>query len=123
MLYGRASHATTNCDFDDSRHGPHALHEPRRGEPVARVSWDRLLTFLMEAFPERSAGLAYEAARQQLVTYFTRRDAIHCGELADETLDRLAHSLRAQPTLEIRHPMRYMFGVARITWLGRVRSE
>jgi hypothetical protein len=81
------------------------------------------MTFLAMAYPEQPVGTAYETIRQRLVRFFKTRDAIHCRELADETLDRLGRRLAAVPALEIREPMRYVLGVARLAWLERSRAE
>ncbi|HZR27176.1 MAG TPA: hypothetical protein VFA71_00235 [Terriglobales bacterium] len=56
------------------------------------------------------AAKKYEILRRKLVKLFERRQCIQTEELADETLDRLAKRLAAEP---IQHVSLFACGIAR----------
>ena len=89
-----------------------------------RGGLERLLDAL---HPDREqAGHAYEALRERLVRFFEWNRADTPEELADETLDRLAHRLAANGD-EVLDPARFSAGIARLLlkehWRENERRE
>jgi DNA-directed RNA polymerase specialized sigma24 family protein len=90
--------------------------------PLDRDAWTRLLSFL-EIIQPGPAGRAYERTRERLVRFFKTRSTTHAEELADATLDRVARKLARETIVDVRNPMGYVLGVARLIWLERIKSE
>jgi DNA-directed RNA polymerase specialized sigma24 family protein len=93
-----------------------------REAALDRDAWARLLSFL-ELVGPASAAHAYERTRERLVRYFKTKGTTHAEELADATLDRIARKLSGEGRVDIRNPMGYVVGVARLIWLERVKAE
>jgi hypothetical protein len=92
------------------------------GEALDRNAWTRLLSFLEITTPE-SAGNAYEKTHERLVRFFKAKGSTHAEELADATLDRVARKLSREAIVDVRNPLGYVLGVARLIWLERVKLE
>jgi DNA-directed RNA polymerase specialized sigma24 family protein len=92
------------------------------GEALDRDAWTRLLSFL-EIIQPGSSAAAYERTRERLVRFFKTKGSTHAEELADAALDRVARKLSRDAIVDIRNPMGYVLGVARLIWLERVKSE
>jgi DNA-directed RNA polymerase specialized sigma24 family protein len=99
--------------------------------PAPKTRWtldQRSLDSLLNAFhPDREqASYAYEALRERLVRFFEWNHADTPQELADETLDRLAHRLAANGD-EVLDPARFSTGIARLLlkehWREKDRRE
>jgi DNA-directed RNA polymerase specialized sigma24 family protein len=69
---------------------------------------------LRQLGPDRDwAGARYEQLRQRLVMVFTYRGCPNAEELADETMDRVAHRLAERPgEFEGGDPTKFILGVA-----------
>lgn len=88
-------------------------------QPLNQVGFDRLLTAL--DVDREKAGLEYERVRGRLVIYFQARDVAQAEDAADESLNRVVAKLSAGE--EIRDPVQYVFGVARVVLLEIIRQR
>lgn len=96
---------------------PHRPRSLRLVVPTMRprfVSSTQFDALLQRLSPDRDeAGRQYEQLRRRLVSLFTYRGCSDPAELADETLDRVAIKVAAQPpTIDVSDPARFIFGVA-----------
>jgi DNA-directed RNA polymerase specialized sigma24 family protein len=80
-----------------------------------------LLTWLDDG--AESNGERYLEMRRRLVAYFDRRNRPAADELADETLNRVAHTLEQSGSIATRPPARYCYVVARFVLLEDLRRE
>ncbi len=101
--------------------------EQARDETEARAStthaspFDHLLALLA---PERDrAGEEYELLRRRLITFFRSRRSLTPEDHADRVLERVAKKLGGDDQLEIRDPIGYAIGTARMIWLEIGRSQ
>jgi DNA-directed RNA polymerase specialized sigma24 family protein len=92
------------------------------GAALDRDAWRRLLGFLELTCPNGS-GTAYERVRERLVRFFRAKGVTHAEELADATFDRVARKLSGEKVIDIRNPIGYVLGVARLIWLESVKLE
>jgi|SoiMethySBSTD1v2_1073268.scaffolds.fasta_scaffold618122_2 RNA polymerase sigma factor (sigma-70 family) len=77
-------------------------------------SFDSLLTFLG---PDReSAGEAYLDLRRALFIFFAARGVASPGEMADETINRVARRLGEGAQITAENPSSYVYAVARNVW-------
>jgi|SRR3954471_6461024 len=69
---------------------------------------------LRQLGPDRDwAGVRYEQLRQRLLTVFTYRGCSNAEDLADETMDRVAHRLAEHPgEFDGSDPTKFILGVA-----------
>lgn len=67
------------------------------------------------------AGEIYESLRQKLILYFQCRSVLTAEEAADETLNRVIRKLDSGE--EIRDPMTYVFGIARMLRMETARKQ
>src|SRR5262247_4285584 len=78
------------------------------------ASFDSLLAFLG---PDReSAAQAYLDLHRALLTFFAVRGAASPGEMADETINRVARCLREGARITTENPSRYIYAEARNVW-------
>ncbi|MHB1795679.1 MAG: RNA polymerase sigma factor [Acidobacteriaceae bacterium] len=100
-------------------------------ESAPKIRWtldQRSLDKLLIVFhPDREqASLAYEALRQRLIRFFEWNHADTPEELADKTLDRLAHRVSANAD-EVLDPAKFAAGIARLLlkehWREKDRRE
>ena len=79
-----------------------------------------------------AAGQKYESIRHRLITMFRARRCLFAEDLADVTIERVAHKLDDLSTRFTGDPARYFFGVAKKIYLehqqaisaaARLRSE
>lgn len=78
------------------------------------MSGDEFDHLLLWLDPDRErAGERYEILRRKLAEFFGHRGCICPEELADQTLDRVAHSLAKGEVIRAKDPMIYCLGVAR----------
>jgi DNA-directed RNA polymerase specialized sigma24 family protein len=92
------------------------------GEALDRDAWSRLLSFLAIT-QARSPGAAYERVHERLVRFFRAKGSMHAEELADATFDRVAEKLGRETLVDVRNPVGYVLGVARLIWLEYVKLE
>jgi RNA polymerase sigma factor (sigma-70 family) len=77
-------------------------------------SFDSLLSFLG---PDReSAAQAYLDLRRALFIFFAARGAASAGEMADETINRVARRLGEGAQITTENPSSYVYAVARNVW-------
>lgn len=77
-------------------------------------SFDSLLAFLG---PDReSAAQAYLDLRRALLIFFAARGAASPGEMADETINRVARRLGEGAEITTENPSSYVYAVARNVW-------
>jgi DNA-directed RNA polymerase specialized sigma24 family protein len=92
------------------------------GATLDRDAWSRLLAFL-ELTHADGPGTGYERVHDRLVRFFAGKGTTHAEELADATLDRVARKLSQGRAPDIRNPIGYVLGVARLVWLESVKLE
>jgi DNA-directed RNA polymerase specialized sigma24 family protein len=92
------------------------------GEALDRDAWSRLLSFLAIT-QSVSPGVAYERVHERLVRFFRGKGSMHAEELADATFDRVAEKLGRETLVDVRNPVGYVLGVARLIWLEYVKLE
>jgi DNA-directed RNA polymerase specialized sigma24 family protein len=104
----------------------HAANDTTPPAPCATAldgeAWARLLSFLalsQSQFP----GAAYERVHERLVRFFRGKGSMHAEELADATFDRVACKLGREALAEVRNPIGYVLGVAKLIWLESVKLE
>ena len=95
-----------------------SLREERGLTPVA---FGRLLEWLDDGV--ESHGDTYLEIRRRLVAYFERRNRRASDELADETLNRIAHTLETAGAIAVTPPARYCYVVARYVLLEDFRRD
>jgi DNA-directed RNA polymerase specialized sigma24 family protein len=61
--------------------------------------------------------------RRRLVSYFDRRNRVDADELADETFNRIAHTLAQSGVIATKPPARYCYVVARFVLLEGFRRD
>jgi DNA-directed RNA polymerase specialized sigma24 family protein len=69
-----------------------------------------------------SGGEKYLEMRRRLIQYFDRKNCLCPEELADETLNRVARRLEAEPGIAGTPPARYCYIVARFVFLEYQRG-
>ena len=90
--------------------------------PLDGQAWSRLLSFLAHT-QSQFPGSAYERAHERLVRFFRGKGSMHAEELADATFDRVACKLGREALADVRNPVGYVLGVARLVWLESVKLE
>jgi DNA-directed RNA polymerase specialized sigma24 family protein len=93
----------------------------REESTLTEIAFTRLLWWLDEGID--SHGERYLEMRRRLVSYFDRRNRPASNELADETLNRVAHTLERDGVIATRPPARYCYVVARFVLLEDLRGE
>jgi DNA-directed RNA polymerase specialized sigma24 family protein len=96
--------------------------QPACGEALDHKAWARLVSFLAITQAE-SPGVAYQRVHARLVGFFRAKGSMHAEELADATFDRVAEKLGREALVDVRNPVGYVLGVARLIWLERVKLE
>lgn len=86
----------------------------------APEEFQRFLSWLDEGVD--SGGERYLEMRRRLVSYFGRKRCLSPGELADETLIRVARKLEEQGSITDSPPARYCYIVARFVFLEYLRG-
>ncbi len=89
-------------------------NKARKHRVLTQAAFDRLLAHLHE--DRASAAEQYEHLRHALITFFAFRGAVDAGELADETINRVAGRLSEGAAVFTGEPASYFFGVARNVW-------
>lgn len=90
-----------------------------RGRTLNQEDFDTLLAWLG---PSRDdGGKRYEEIRRRLVKIFTCRGCPEADELADETMNRVAHKARELATTYTGDPALYFYGVAHKVHLEYLR--
>jgi hypothetical protein len=92
----------------------------RSSTESSRVAFTRLLQWLDEGAD--SHGERYLEIRRRLVAYFDRRNRPAPDVLADETFDRIAHTLDTAGRISVTPPARYCYVVARFVLLEDIRA-
>lgn len=78
--------------------------------------------FLARLHADRDqAGLEYERVRGRLLFYFQCRNIAQAEDCADEAINRAIHRLHEGE--DVRDPVKYVFGVARIVLLEITRQQ
>jgi hypothetical protein len=90
------------------------------GRPTEEISRD-LLHWLDEG--TNSDGQRYAEVRQRLELYFDRKNCVASGELADETLKRVAKRLGESGEVIDVAPLRYCYTVAKYVFLETLSGE
>jgi RNA polymerase sigma factor (sigma-70 family) len=91
---------------------------PQRWE-LSEQAFDKFLSCLA---PDRDrAGEIYEELRQKLILYFQCRAISAAEEYADEALNRVMRKIDQGE--EVREPMTYVFGIARMMRLETARHQ
>jgi RNA polymerase sigma factor (sigma-70 family) len=90
-----------------------------RQHTITQAGFDRFLSCLSEN--RETAGLEYERIRGRLVLYFQCRDIVLSEDCADEAINRVIVKLEAGQ--EIRDPVTYVFGVARMILQESARAQ
>jgi RNA polymerase sigma factor (sigma-70 family) len=90
------------------------INKTRKHRVLTQAAFDQLLAHLHE--DRASAAEKYEHLRQALITFFAFRGATDAGELADETINRVAGRLTEGAAVFTGDPASYFFGVARNVW-------
>ena len=81
---------------------------------LTQAAFHRLLNwFNDENYDQDSGGQKYEEMRQKLISYFDRKGCRFPEELADETLNRVAHKLDEQRSIANVTPAHYCYIKAR----------
>ena len=70
-----------------------------------------------------SSGEKYLEMRRRLVSYFDRKNCLSPGELADETLNRIARRLEEEGAITDTMPARYCYIVAKFVFLEYLRRS
>lgn len=83
-------------------------------------AFTRLLRWLDDGMD--SQGERYLEMRRRLVAYFDRRNRPGPDSLADETFDRIAHTLEQSGRINVTPPARYCYVVARFVLLEDIRA-
>ncbi|MDX2030151.1 MAG: sigma-70 family RNA polymerase sigma factor [Blastocatellia bacterium] len=86
---------------------------------INQAGFDRFLACL-DTDRER-AGHEYERIRGRLLLYFQCRDIVQAEDCADESINRVIQKLEAGE--ELRDPVQYVFGVARMVLLETTRRQ
>jgi DNA-directed RNA polymerase specialized sigma24 family protein len=94
-------------------------HTETRG--LNALAFTRLLDWLDDGVD--SCGEKYLEMRRRLIAYFDRRNRPFADDLADETLNRIGHTLERGGTIGITPQARYCYVVARFVLLEDVRRN
>jgi len=93
---------------------------------MARKDWvinhealRRLLVWLDSGSDSR--GERYLEVRRRLTLYFDRKNCLFSDELADETLNRIAHKLEEKGAITQLSPLHYCYIVAKFVFLENLR--
>src|ERR1700704_6196139 len=70
-----------------------------------------------------SCGERYLEVRRRLELYFDRKNCLSPGDLADETLSRVARKLEEQGRITDVTPLHYCYIVAKFVFLESLRQE
>lgn len=81
---------------------------------LSQEEFDSLLKWLDA--DRAKAGIKYEQIRQRLIKFFVVRYRPDAEDLADETINRVAHKLRKIQQEITGDPLRYFYGVANMVW-------
>src|SRR5262249_23149124 len=87
----------------------------------SRASFRQLLLWLDEG--KDSAGEKYLEVRRRLELYFDRKNCRSPGELADETLNRVARKLQEAGEITNVAPLQYCYIVAKFVFLESLRDS
>jgi RNA polymerase sigma factor (sigma-70 family) len=90
-----------------------------RQQAITQEGFDRFLDRLAEN--REKAGQEYERVRGRLILYFQCRDVLLAEDCADEAINRIIHKMEAGE--EIRDPVAYVFGIARMVLLETARRQ
>lgn len=82
-------------------------------------AWDKFLT-LLDADSDR-AGEKYRELQRKLITFFECRKCLEAERLADVSINRMTR--RYFEGEEIRNPMGYIYGVAKIVFLEYLAEQ
>jgi len=82
-------------------------------------AWDKFLT-LLDADVER-AGEKYKGIQRKLITFFECRKCLEAERLADVSINRVIR--RYSEGEDIRNPMGYLYGVAKIVFLEYLAEQ
>jgi RNA polymerase sigma factor (sigma-70 family) len=88
---------------------------------LTKEQFNRLLVWL-DPDPER-AGEKYEAIRRRLISIFLNRQCFEAEDLADETINRVAHKVIELKDNYLGDPARYFYGVAKKVFLEHRRRR
>jgi len=91
----------------------------KQHNPPTLEDFDALLNWLDE--DRDKAGQKYESIRRRLIEIFRCRGCLDAGELADETINRVAAKVSVVSKDYNGDPALYFYGVARIVFLESVR--
>lgn len=93
----------------------------REKRALTQLAFSRLLEWLDDGVD--SHGETYLEMRRRLVSYFDRRNRTDADELADETFNRIAHTLAQSGFIATRPPARYCYVVAKFVLLEGFRRD
>jgi DNA-directed RNA polymerase specialized sigma24 family protein len=93
----------------------------QEGRVLGPIAFQRLLAWLDDG--RESNGGTYLEMRRRLVAYFDRRNRLSSDDLADETLNRVAHTLETDGAIATTPPARYCYVIARFVLLEDIRRE
>jgi DNA-directed RNA polymerase specialized sigma24 family protein len=93
----------------------------REKRALTQLAFRRLLEWLDDGV--ESQGETYLEMRRRLVSYFDRRNRVDADELADETFNRIAHTLAQGDVIGTKPPARYCYVVARFVLLEGFRRD
>ncbi len=88
---------------------------------LSQEAFDALLTWLDS--DREQAALKYEKIRGGLIKFFTSRGALATEDLADETINRVAHKLKDIEKNFSGDPEPYFFGVAGYVHMEHLRRK
>ena len=92
----------------------------RKGDwALTPSAFQQLLCWLDEGTD--SGGQKYLEMRRRLVSYFDRKNCIASGDLADETLNRVARRLEEEGSITDTTPAHYSYIVAKFVFLEYLR--
>lgn len=97
-------------------------HKQNRNAQLREQTFRRLLAWLDQGV--NTNGQSYLAIRERLLGYFDRKNCLNAGELADETLNRVARRLDEEGgNIETEIPAKYCYIVARFVFMEYLRAN
>lgn len=94
---------------------------PKKDWKITSDAFQNLLKWLDEGTD--SEGRRYLEMRQRLVSFFDRKNCLSPGELADETLNRVARRIEEEGSIESETPAKYCYITARFVFMEYLRGS